>query len=55
MYLDANKLYGWTMFQELLQVVLNERRKHIFDEKCIKKYDEDSDKGYINAHGDPPF
>ena len=47
-YLDANNLYGWAMSQKLpvngfkwINYVTE------IDEKFIKNYDEDSDKGYI--------
>ena len=47
-YLDANNLYGWAMSQKLpvngfkwINDVMET------DEKFIKNYDEDSDKGYI--------
>ena len=47
-YLDANNLYGWAMSQKLpvnrFKWVKNTSK---IDEKCIKNYDEDSDKGYI--------
>ena len=47
-YLDANNLYGWAMSQKLL---LNGFKwiKNVteIDEKFMKNYNEDSDKGYI--------
>ena len=47
-YLDANNLYGWEMSQKLpvngFKWVKNTSK---IDEKFIKNYDEDSDKGYI--------
>ena len=47
-YLDANNLYGWAMFQKLPVngfKWINDVTE--IDEKFIKNYDEDSDKGYI--------
>ena len=49
-YLDANNLYGWAMSQKLpvrnfKWIDKDDISK--FDEKFIKNYDEDSDKGYI--------
>ena len=49
-YLDANNLYGWAMSQKLpvdgfKWVEKNDLSK--FNEKFIKDYDENSDKGYI--------
>ena len=48
MYLNANNLYGWAMFQKL---PVNGFRwgKNVskFEEEFIKNYDEDSNKGYI--------
>ena len=47
-YLDTNDLYGWEMSQKLpvngFKWIKNVTE---IDEKLIKKYDEDSDKGYI--------
>ena len=47
-YLDANNLYGWAMSQKLpvngFKWIKNVTE---IDEKFIKNYDEDSDKGYI--------
>ena len=48
MYLDANNLYGWAMSQKLpvngFEWVENLSQ---FKEHFIKKYDENSDKGYF--------
>ena len=47
-YLDANNLYGWAMSQKLPVngfKWINDVSK--IDEKFIKNYDEDSDKGCI--------
>ena len=49
-YFDANNLYGWAMSQPLpvsgfKWIEKDDLSK--FDEKFIKKYDENSDKGYI--------
>ena len=68
MYLDANNLYGWAMFQKL---PVNDfewlEELYEFDESFIKNYDENSNKGYIlevnveypknliNLHKDLPF
>ena len=47
-YLDANNLYDWAMSQKLpvngFKWIKNVTE---IDEKFIKNYDEDSDKGYI--------
>ena len=67
-YLDANNLYGWAMSQKLpvngFKWIKNVTET---DEKFIKNYDEDSNKGYIfevdakdlkrlhNLHSDLPF
>ena len=67
-YLDINNLYGWAMSQKLpvngFKWVKNTSK---IDEEFIKKYDEDSDKGYIlevdvkylrklhDLHSDLPF
>ena len=67
-YLNASSLYGWAMSQKLqvngLKLVKN---ASIIDEKFIKNYDEDSDKGNIfevdvkyprrlhDLHSDLPF
>ena len=47
-YLDANSLYGWTMFQILAINGFN-WVKHLskFNEDFIKEYDEDSNTGYF--------
>ena len=47
-YLDANNLYGWAMSQKL-RVNGFKWIKNVteIDEKFIKNYNEDSDKGYI--------
>ena len=68
MYLDANNLYGWAMFQKIplssLEWVENLSQ---FKEHSIKNYDENSDKGYFlevdveypinlfSLHSDLPF
>ena len=49
-YLDANNLYKWAMSQKLPAdcfkwVEENDLSK--FNEKCIKSYNENSDKGYF--------
>ena len=49
-YLDANNLYGYAMSQKLLVGSLKWIEKDDllkFDENYIKKYDENSDIGYI--------
>ena len=48
MYLDANNLYGWAMFQKL-PVNSFKWKKTIpkFNKEFIKNYDEDSNRGYI--------
>ena len=67
-YLDANNLYGWAMSQKLpvngFKWVKDTSK---IDEKFIKDYDEDSDKGHIfevdvkyarrlhDLHSDLPF
>ena len=65
-YLDANNLYGWAMSQKL-PVNGFKWVKNTIDEKFIKNYDENSDKGYIlevdikypeklhDLHSDLPF
>ena len=68
MYLDANNLYGWAMSQKLPINGFNRVKKlSKFDKDFIKKYDENSNKGYIlevdveypknvfNLHSDLPF
>ena len=68
MYLDANNLYGWAMSQRL-PVNGSECIGQLseFDERFIKNYHENNDKGYIlgvdfkyskillNIHCDLPF
>ena len=49
-YLDANNLYGWAMSQKLpvrnyKWIEKDDISK--FEEKFIKKFDDDSDQGYI--------
>ena len=67
-YLDGNNLYGWVMSQKLpvngFKWIKNVME---IDEKFVKNYDEDSDKGYIlevdvkyprklhDLHSDLPF
>ena len=52
MYIDANNLYGWAMFQKLpVDGFKMEKNTFKFDEKFIKNYDEDSKKGYIFEAG----
>ena len=47
-YLDANNLYGWAMFQKLPVNGFKWKKSMLkFNEKSIKKHDEDIDKGYI--------
>ena len=47
-YLDANNLYGWAMSQKLpVNGFKWKTNISIFDEKFIRNYDEDSNKGYI--------
>ena len=48
MYLDANNLHGWAMSQRL-PVNSFEWKEQLseFDERLIKNYDENNDKGYI--------
>ena len=69
MYLGANNLYGWGMSQKLPVTSFKWIKKNLskFDEDFIKKYDGNSDKGYIlvvddeypkkffNLHSDLPF
>ena len=68
MYLDANNLYGWAMFQKLpLNDFKWKKNVSKFDEEFIKNHDEDSNRGYIfevdveypkdlhNLHSDFPF
>ena len=48
MYLDANNLYGWTMSQTLpVNGFKGVKKLSKFDERFIKNYDENSDKGYF--------
>ena len=68
MYLDANNLYGWTM-SEKLPINCFKWVEDIseFNERFIKNYDENSDRGYFlevddeylknlfNCHIDLPF
>ena len=49
-YLDANTLYGWAMPKKLPVgnfKWIEKDNASKFDEKFIKNYDENSDKGYI--------
>ena len=48
MHLDANNLYGWGMSQKL-PVKCFKRIKKLskFDERLIKDYDENSNRGYF--------
>ena len=47
-YLDANNLYGWAISQKLLVDGFKWKKNILkFNEKFIKNYNEDSDKGYI--------
>ena len=69
-YLDANNLYGWAMLQMLPVGNFKWIRKDYllkFNEKFIKNYEENSDKGYLlevdveypkklhKLHSDLPF
>ena len=67
-YSDANNLYGWVMSQKLpVNAFTWVKNTSKIDEKFIKNYDEDSDKGYIfevdvkyprrlhDLHSDLPF
>ena len=67
-YLDANKLYGWAMSQKLpVDGFKWVEKLSKFNEKSIKSYNENSDKGYFvevsveypkewsNVHKDLPF
>ena len=67
-YLDANNLYGWAMSQKLPVDGFEWVEKlSKFNEKFIKGYNENSDKGYLlevdakypkklfNLHKDLPF
>ena len=68
MYLDANNLYGWAMFQKLPFDGFKWTKKlSEFEEHFIKNYDENNDKGHIlkvelecpkklfSLHSDLPF
>ena len=47
-YLDANNLYGWAMSQKLPVNGFKWIKKVTgIDEKVIRNYNEDNDKGYI--------
>ena len=50
-YLDANNLYGWAMSQKLpvdgFKWVGKKKDLSKFNEKFVKGYDKNSDKGYI--------
>ena len=47
-YLDARNFYGWAMSQKLPVDGFKWKKDMLkFNEKFIKNYDEDSDKGYI--------
>ena len=48
MYLDANNLYGWAIFQKLpLNSFKWVKKFSKFDEAFIKNYNENSNKGYF--------
>ena len=47
MYFDANNLYEWAISQKLPVNEFKWKNMFKFNEKSIKNYDEDSDKGYI--------
>ena len=68
MYLDANNLYGWTMIQKHpLNGFKWVKNSSQFNERFIKAYNENSDRGYFlevdveypknlfNSHKDLPF
>ena len=68
MYLDANNLHGWGMFQKLpVNGYIWNKNISKFDEYFIKNYHEDTNKRYIieidvghpkdllNLHSDLPF
>ena len=68
MYLDANNLYGWAMFQKMLVNSFKWKQNMLkFNEEFIRNYDEDSNKVYIlevdvehpkdlhDLHSDLPF
>ena len=47
-YLDANNLYGWVIFQKLSAIDFKWKKNvSTFDEKFIKNCDKDSNKAYI--------
>ena len=47
-YLDANNLYGWAVFQNLpVNGVKWKTNVSKFNERLIKDYDEDSNKAHI--------
>ena len=43
MYLDANNLYGWALSQKFKWI----KKLYEFDERFVKNYDQNNDKGYI--------
>ena len=48
MYLDGNNLYGWAVSQKLPVDGFKQIKKlSEFDERFVKNYDENSDKGYF--------
>ena len=48
MYWDTNNMYGWAMSQKLpVDGFKWKKNTSKFNEKFIKKYDEDIDKGYM--------
>ena len=48
MYFDANNLYGWSVSQKVpVDGFKWKENMSKFNEKFMKNYDEDSDKGYI--------
>ena len=56
MYLDASNLYGWSMSQKLPLTGFEWVKKlSKFDERFIKKYNENGDKGYfLEVYGEYP-
>ena len=47
-YLDANNLYEWVMYQKLpVNSIKWKKNVSKYNEKFIRNYDEDSNKGYI--------